>query len=109
MVTSFKESNKQVIYYLLNDSLASMGQLAFEKQSSQVHIIKPIEIKEAKLFFICQLYSVSLLAIIYDKLIPLTSNGSVCENMLNGVDYDDFTKTLFISDTRRLIKVFKIE
>lgn len=109
LVTSYRESRKIVGFFLLNDTMGPLHSHSMEKQPSHVHVVLPIEVKEMKLFIVCTLYAITMLALRQDKLLSLTTNLVIGDNMINGIEYDDFTKSLFVADTRREIKVLKIQ
>ena len=109
MVSSYSESLKTTVLYLYNDSnLGVLDLFSLDQQTSHVHQMMFLEAQSHPLLLAASLYTLNLFAIVQDRLVALDLNQAPIENILNSVVYDNFSNTIYVADTRRLVKAFTI-
>lgn len=109
VVSYYVEKYKKTGYTLYNDNLKRMDEVELDRQSSHVHVIVCIDLCEYSCFISLSLYTVCLFAIINDEIISLDVNLAPSETMMNSVVYDGYNRIVTIADTKRLVKIFRIE
>ena len=93
---------------MLESTLNVFDLHCLETQTSHLHCLKLLEVKQKTLVVAASLYTVNLFAILQDRLFPLEVNLAPAENVLNSMAYDSYSNTLVLVDTRRSLKVLTI-
>jgi hypothetical protein len=109
IASSFSDKQKDGLLYLVGEHSCSILDLfCLQRQTSHVHQMRFLEAESHPILIACTFYTVNLMAVIQDRLVPLDIDQAPAENMLNHIEFDEFSRTLYVVDTRRLIKVFTI-
>ena len=109
IASSFSDKQKDGLLYLVSEhSCIILDLFCLQRQTSHVHQMRFLEAENHPILIACTFYTVNLMVIIQDRLIPLDIDQAPAENMLNHMEFDEFSRTLYVIDTRRLIKVFTI-
>ena len=108
VATAYCDRIHNSVVYLLNDSPQLLDQYSLESQPSQIHLVRGILQDTSHYFILISQYALHLFSVVKDQLIPIQTNLMVAENIINSIFFDDFTKQLFVADTRKSIKVFKL-